>query len=428
MPSFVELDEQRRIEALTSGVANNGWKAATLLSMEEGVPYSPAALDSRVIEFVGSRYADERASINFCTDSLEPIGMVVKASIGGDFTLLYEKTKDGFTYGDAAIARFLHLTHELDLSLKSINRSTQTRGTVRHGYVVARLLELLSDGEEHQVIEISSTAGFRNPKVISDGLRSLSSIGLVEYDSVPTDSYGERKIIGYATAAVLDREKLAFYARNPEMLMADARAVSPLFRYGGHLKNSVAMGLDVIEANDLAQRLNIHQDTGSKIVSVLCALGVYKRDKFTKGYSSSSRITTRGMLAYELAFAPVLYLAREPESPEVIRAFGEVAREIDVHSSLREELLRYAKEKRRGPGGQAETDTEVLTLARLVAEGGKDTFRRMDIVDCSRELDMSMHNSTISKALASLVRNGRLERVDAPPDAIRKATHYRIKQ
>jgi DNA-binding transcriptional ArsR family regulator len=418
--SFVDLSVQERVEALTSGVNSTGLKAATLWSMEMGRYYTTNELATNVWRFLGTKAASFSIPIQYCKASLEPIGMVVKHTFTGDMALAFGKTEDGLVYGHPSIARFLYVAGELDISLNSLNGDAKSPRELRHGFVVASVLELLRDGKERSVVDIARATGI-SIKTVSHYLNSVVKQGLVDYERIALDSFGNSET-GYSVASLVNGQKLEYYIQNPLALRADTLTVVPYYAHWGYLERTLELRAGTLEPQSLAQRLDIHKKGAASVITLFGRLGIYKHERFKgKEVQSLARVNFLGEFVFDNVYRHILAIAREPESGETMRRFSEIMQELDVHGLFRQEIERYMREKPGGPGSTT-TNNEVLSAAIAISERTDRPFRTRHVVE---ELDARgnpVKNATIRHSLGRLVRDGHLEVVEGM-----RPTHYRVR-
>jgi DNA-binding PadR family transcriptional regulator len=385
------MTPQQRVEALISGVCNNFSKAIALYVLEKGKNYTGMELDHAVERFLGEEALPFSRGMlrKRCEQSLKPIGFVAEKEVMGEKThsgkwvKAYAITEDGERYGKPSIEQFLLLADYLGKSLNEINGVENTAGAVKHGYVVAELLGILHDGRIHTETEIAKLMGF-NKMVVCASLRHLAELGLAEYRSVSKDAYGGSES-SYSIAGLVSRKKLKAYLADDETLRMDVLNVRSIFKFWGHLTSTLKLELEELDCNALAGELGIAVTSASRVIAVLCDLGVYAYKNFDGKYTQSeAKITEDGMKCFEMAYKPVLLVAEDPLSSS---AFGEYESVLKDRSEavrlFKSEEQRYLDtsnllDKQNG-------EDNVALVLDTIHEAGLLEFRRKDLVDVLRK-------------------------------------------
>lgn len=410
---FTQLSEPDRIAALVSGINNYFGKALTLYAMKTGRQYTWDELAIEAENFLGEDLPFHMLNpYNYCRRSLRPIGAVVKSSTRkqGKWIKTYAKTEDGEIYGDPSIARFLLLADDLDISLNKMNGATSTPlGSVRHGYVVARLLEELSDREVHTEVEIVKNTGILTT-TIKFSIESLQDIGLVDFRSVKTDRFGKSES-GYSVAELVDKSRLEKYIENPGELRKEVLK-KRLFQRFGILRRVLELKKENLNRKDLIDELGIAATTSSSCIATLCNLGVYRYQYFKGGATQSSvKITDKGLKAFELAYYPVLRAARELDSRYVRQEYREILEKSggQINELLRHEKERYTNEKQSHKSDEAEEKNRIVMYA--ARNMGKENFRIKDVNENFKRNQININSRTVGYIMRRLVKSGELERL-----------------
>ncbi|TAL48620.1 hypothetical protein EPN87_00070 [archaeon] len=412
-PKFTELSEAEKISGIVSGINNYFGKALTLYAMKIGHPYIKSELVACLETFLKEDLPFSRAIPHqYCRDSLQPIGAVTKMQVKkGDRNVVgYAKTGDGEIYGDPSIARFLSLAEELDMSLNKMNGGTSAHyGTLRHGYVLARVLEELNDGERHTQAELSKKIGVSGKNLLNS-LPYFDKIGFITYESVKIDSWGTSER-GYSSAHLVDIGKLEYYIENPKELRKDVADKRSWFTNFGHLTRALQLKSKDITYTKLEENLRIPHVSSNIIVSLLCDLGIYEYKYIGGRKRSSVKITSNGLRAFELAYQPALRACREPDSRYVKQEYREVLEnltDLRIHEMFRQEKMRYIGEKQSHNVAEGEEKDKIV----LMAAKGLNTpvFRPRHIQEELARKGVDMKRATINLVICRLAESGEFKR------------------
>lgn len=405
---------QERVEALTAGVANSGPKALALYAMQRGRDYTNGELNAAAETFLGQSlpFKSNGTLQQYCRWSLEPVGFAVEKKVvrehmyANRLLTAYSIIEEGEIYGKPSIERFMMLSHKLNLPLERINGATSTPGAVRRGYVVAKVLEALSDGEPTTASSLEIAI---NVSQIRTQLTGLHKSGLINYKSVQCDTYGgpERDC---PTIELADREKLETYLTDDGRLRADTLKVRNGFDEWGYLRRTLALHAVELDRHSLHRLAAIPKDAGSRTIPTLVMLGVYRYTNFIRGnVKSDVQITDNGLLAYELAYKPVLLVANDPISDYVFMDY-KMPLEVPILELFREELERFRtsnnKIRKKNP------TIEVDSLLSHLETNGIETFRRKDLIEILKEGgDKRNLEGTVAFLMEKMRREGIIESI-----------------
>lgn len=409
---FTQLSEPDRIAALVSGINNYFGKALTLYVMRTGRQYTWDELAIEAESFLGEDLPFSHAvPHSYCQHSLRPIGAVVESSVRkkGTWARTYAKTDDGEIYGDPSIARFLFLADRLGMSMNRMNGATNSSGKVRHGYVIARLLEELADGEKHTRKEFAEATGIK-PVTLLTSLNHLSKIGFVDYNSVKVDSWGRDAEKGWSVITLKNKRRLEEYLSNKEKLRKDVLEKREQFHHFGYLTKILQLRKEELDRQSVSSDLNISKMNISTIISLLCNLGVYGYKEFVgRKIQSSAKILDKGRTALEIAYLPVLKAAREPDSRYVRQEYRQVLDRFSgkIDELFREERVRYAEEKQ--TRSQEDADDKNRIILHVIKRLGKPFFRVKDVQKKLEEDNLSV-NFLVRVPIKRLVEDGTLEK------------------
>lgn len=174
-------------------------KAIVLGGMQPGQSYGAIELHEDLflapqdepLAYKGSR----STQLDYCTQSLEPAGVVIKASTG---TLEYRLTRLGRHEGKAFAGHVLDLSLEAgDLSLRSIYGMARTnRGKPSYPPLDRlQIFRLLMESDDMQVSTMQSRLGL-NASAIVNNLVWLDRDGIVEYEAVSGRDIDQNLIFG----------------------------------------------------------------------------------------------------------------------------------------------------------------------------------------------------------------------------------------
>ena len=129
--SFLKLDEAGRIEALVSGVCNNGTKMLALYAMQKGREYINSELNAAAENLLGNAlpFKGDNVLHAYCKNSLGPVGVILEKKVvrmeicGRRLATAYEITEEGEIYGKPLIERFLLLANTINMPLNLLNGS-----------------------------------------------------------------------------------------------------------------------------------------------------------------------------------------------------------------------------------------------------------------------------------------------------------------
>lgn len=381
--TFLELSELERIEALTSGASNSCGKALILWVMKPGREYTCGKLNGAAEAFLGRGLPFKYAGrlLQYCKQSLEPAGFVTEGRVAGEgacsgkFLTAYAVTEDADKYGKPAVARFMQLASITGISLNMINGFTASTAGIRHAYFVARTLECLSDGEKRTTSAIAEQIG-ANPSTIARTLKHLHEIGFVNYKSVSTDHYGDSER-DFSVILLKDPERLRIYKTDIAKLKEDATKIQPTFRYLRCLMDVLNLEVQELNRNLVAKRLGISEKGATKIISILVGLGVYSYRNLSSKAKSEAEINERGLLAYELAYGPIINVARNPLSKYVFEDYRKPLETEGMHALFLEELQRFRETSNNlGHMPFSKTVGAILTIIR---GSGPECFRARNI-------------------------------------------------
>lgn len=410
---FSNLSEIDRITGLVAGVNNLFGKSLALYAMRTGYPYVYRELDAKIKTFLGENLPlDRTALLRYCRNSFEPIGMVVTNSNReqGSWITTYTKTEDGEKYGDPSIARFILLADETGMSLNRMNGGTIFRHKLVRSYASARLLEELINKEKHTVAELKRKTQI-NRHTISHSLTHLSELGFVDYKSVNTDSWGGNHK-GYSVAELVDRNKLEHYLANPENLRQDVLKKRKDFYKFNYLIRALNLDSDKITNKKLAEDTGISLGNVSSIISLLCDLGIYRYVEFKGGeIMSSAKILERGLRAFELAYYPVLRVARELNSRYVRQEYREIIDKLSnqINDLFRREKMRYVNEKQLHNKEEAMEKNEIILS--IIRSLNVPIFRIRNVKEKLKEGESNINPNTVGNIVYRLLESGKVEKV-----------------
>jgi DNA-binding PadR family transcriptional regulator len=336
--------------------------------------YTGAELQQAMEDFLGEELpakGGSRLLYDFCENSLAPAGFVLEERVArkGRLVKAYSITDAGIAY-KAIIEKFLLLADHLNTPLQELNGRSGTAGKVQHGYVLAKALEILSDGEVHTDSEIARAVGGRG-RTFAVTFEHLKELGLVDYDSVKRDVHGESES-RYSIAKLIDRDKLDDYLACESKLRKDMKETCPQFDVFGILGKVLQNRQETLESNAVAEKFGISKYSARETIAALCGLGVYSYEKFNNKWLvlSNASITEEGLKCFNDVYAPVLLFAKNTDSPQASKLFERLNDSARVLELFESEIERYREtnvklDVRSGD----ESDVLVLdTIKRLESE------------------------------------------------------------
>ncbi|HUC39168.1 MAG TPA: hypothetical protein VL944_03505 [Candidatus Acidoferrum sp.] len=364
--NFREMDFQERVEAI--GAASNYYgKVAIQLTMRHELPYTGAELYHSLMRTLGiSDKADMPFSrstpFDYCRESLWPISAVVKGVVKKNSRNItaFVKSQDSEEFFLPMAARFLVLADQFDISLVTLLGDTASPGIVRRGYVMASTMQNLYDANAplpfSTIIERIGGNHF-----IGGPIEQLKSAGLVDYSKAKIDPLGESER-GYAVATLkMSREEvgqlISEEGRLESALIGTKKAQQKRLYFSRlAIRAVLADPPQSIDCESLAKSLDINRSHACKVVTALCEIGVYQRDRET-GERTSVWLTDRGRYAYEYGFVHGLRVSLDPSyasTPEYRGAYEELGRD-GIIRLLSREKRRYVDQKvNNTPGRVAE--------------------------------------------------------------------------
>ncbi len=193
-------DPNARFEAIFAAIGNSEAKCVTLLTMQ---PY-PLTQNELHTEFLRATNrvweTSTRLQTIYCNKSLIPIGLVAQADIISygslDYVTGYRLTESGEYFGQPIAAFLLQQSTNLPHSLFEIfGPTSKGSGDTRSAINRARLLEYLHQKalEDPNVaysdLQISKATGI-NASTVSQALKHLQKLGLVDYKSFQNEQKG----------------------------------------------------------------------------------------------------------------------------------------------------------------------------------------------------------------------------------------------
>lgn len=245
------------------------------------------------------------------------------------------------------------------------------------GYAIARILEVLNNSGESNFATLDKKLSIST----CGQLLHLNKLGLVEYESIPIDTYSGVSAKGAATITLLDKVKLEEYIQDDNKLRQDVLSVKPKYREWGYLRRALELKEEKLDYISLSNKLGLREGNhSSKVISTLVKLGIYKYDHFEYRALSKVRITDKGRVAYALAFKPVLEIARNPNSQYEIGLYDVKVEENEIVNLFKEELVRFEATSNY-LNTKPMLETTQLTIS-LLRDTHKDrTFRQTDVIE-----------------------------------------------
>jgi hypothetical protein len=423
--AFLSLSVQKRIEALVSCTCTSGPKALALYIMATGKKYTQGELNRNAVEFLSSDLPFSSGILHgYCKTSLQPAGMVNSSIVtetmhSRRYLTAYRITQDGELYGKPSIARFILLAHMLNVSLNDLNGVTNSPGGYKHGYLVAKILEAIKDGKSYSLSSIAKNIGVDIVNIVGSALYELNRLGLVDYKSLNFRNFLHSSVAGYSVAKLKDRAKLEEYLKDENKLRSDVEKLRAFNCKWEYLVCALRLGLGELDRNILSEELgkkyadglkvqHVRKNICSIVLSTMCDLGIYEYKGFiARKTKSEAIITERGLMAFTLAYEPILLVAKDPLSEYVSAEYRKTLQEIEpiIADLFREEMERFKKTSRHLHSRMPEeTDRLVMGAVRRVELDSP--FRASDLIRFG--MDRKYRNS-ISMSLHRLAKSGHIE-------------------
>jgi len=421
-PRFLDLSEQERAEELFSA-SNSAAKALMLWVMKRGKNYTEGELDAKMQSFLRKKLPLElKGNLKaYCRYSLEPTGLVAefqdfkkpqtsKAPVKRKVNK-YEITDDGQTYAKPAIARFLLLADELGISLNNLNGATKRNGRTSNAYVIAKILEALTEQGPHKPYTIGEKLKLVQKNVVLQNIRKLASLGLVSYDGTGIDTFKPRE------AELADSDKLERYLENSEELKSAVLSIYPRFTNFGRLRTIMELrlreiGREILPNKFAAQNKKLSKSGASEATSVLCRIGVYRfkcsgTSSKPKAEVTEVKITEKGELAFQSAYRPALTVARYPRSVYVNDGYQSILARIeaDVRDLFRREFVRFFRTN--GRLNRRDPDEDSRAIIDVVKERGLEEFRVRELAALLRIPRAALNRSVHDLRETGLIERGR---------------------
>ena len=418
---FVSLSEQERAEAVFS-VCNNAAKALMLWMMKRGKEYTKEELAAKMRSFLGRKVPLELAENlrAYCRLSLEPAGLVTERQdfrklqfgkvTGKRLVTLYAITIDGQSYAKPAIARFLLLADELDISLNNLNGATKRNGRTSSAYTIARILEVLAERDgPHTPHSIREKLGLAKECVVLQNIMKLASLGLVSYKGTGIDTSKQRK------AELADKDKLDRYLENGAELKSAILSCCPKFKNFDRLRGAMELRLQEIDRGILsgafaAANKKLRGNEASEVVSILCRIGAYRFKGGARAIRSRAevtevRITEDGEFAYYSAYRPVLSVAGNPKSPYADEGYQKVLAHIKpgIRTLFRGEFSRFLQTN--GRINRSDTGRNCKAVLKAARRQELEEFRTRELMALLR---LPMH--AVNKSVRALRKSGFVEK------------------
>lgn len=295
-------DAEKRFEAVFASIGNSEAKCLTLLCLSES-PITPPDLRARFMRETSNVWAiNYSGPSEYCKDTLVPIGLVAEADVlysGSDeYITGYRLTGAGKTFGHPISAFLLKESDRLPYSLLTLfGQTSKTGGETRSVVNRARILEHLTLNPTNvRQMDVSQSLGL-NHTVVSNHLRHLFRLGLIDYSSIGPEDKGMMKFA---------------ISHNADDIEVDGlRGVSsPLTK--GVMEALKAVG--VADAHTLAEVVkesypdkasaSLAQDIG-RILSELSKKGYCQRELFSKKTRSDVKITDAGVAITSDVIVPI---------------------------------------------------------------------------------------------------------------------------